>query len=138
MFVIEAFILLASPAIVANELDSEYEELTAFCACEALIANEEVTALEEETAKDALVANELDIAKDEVVANELDIANELVTALEELIAKDEVPNREPVKEPVKLPVLYEEVKALNDEVVTKEPVLIVVPPAFKAKEAVNA
>jgi len=89
-------------ADVAKELEREYDALIEFCDCEALIANELVTALEEETAKDA------------------------------------VPNREPVKLPVNDPVLYEEVNELNEEVVTKEPVLILVPPAFKAKEAVNA
>ena len=113
-------------ADVAKELEREYDALIEFCDCEALIANELVTALEDETAKDAL------IAKDD------DIANELDTALDDDTAKEAVPNREPVKLPVNDPVLYEEVNELNEEVVTKEPVLILVPPAFKAKEAVNA
>jgi hypothetical protein len=47
----------------------EYDELIAFCACEA------------------------------------DIAYELVTALEEDIANDDVPNKDPIKLPVNDPVL---------------------------------
>jgi hypothetical protein len=50
-----------------------------------------------------------------------------------------------MNEPVKEPVLYEEVKVftelvklLKDDVVTKEPVSTVVPPPFKAKDAVKA
>jgi len=54
-----------------------------------------------------------------------------------VVAKDAVPNNEPVNEPVNDPVLYDEVKLLKEDVVTKELVLIVVP-AFKAKEAVVA
>jgi len=80
-------------AVVAKELEREYDALIEFCDCEALIANELVTALEEETAKEAL------IAKDEVVANELD------TALDDDTAKEAVPCKEPVKLPVNDPVL---------------------------------
>lgn len=57
------------------------------------MANELVTALEDET------------AKDELSAYELDIANELVIALDEETAKELVPSSEPVKLPVKEPVL---------------------------------
>jgi hypothetical protein len=49
-----------------------------------------------------------------------------------------VPCNDPVNEPVNEPVVYELVNKLNDEVVTNEPVLIVVPPPFIAYEAVIA
>jgi hypothetical protein len=81
--------------------------LFAFSACKAY---EEVS------------ANELLTALEELAANEAVIANELVIDLEELMANDAVPNKEPLNAPVKLPVLYDEVNALNEEVVTKDPV----------------
>ena len=43
----------------------------------------------------------------------------------------------PTNEPVKLPVAYELVKLLKELVVTNDAVSIVVPPAFKAYDAVN-
>ena len=43
------------------------------------------------------------------------------------MAKEAVPSNEPVNEPVKLPVLYEEVKLLNEAVVTNELVSTFVP-----------
>jgi hypothetical protein len=58
-------------------------------------------------------------------------------ACDAVVAKDAVPNNKPVNEPVNDPVLYDEVKLLKEDVVTKELVLIVAP-AFKAKEAVVA
>jgi len=72
------------------------------------------------------------------------VAYELLIATDELYAHDDVPSNEPVNEPVKDPVLYELVKVLNelvkvlnDDVVTNEPVSIVVP-TFRAYDAVVA
>ena len=96
-------------AVVARELEREYDALIVFCACEADIANELVTALEEETAKELDIAKELVTALEELIAKEALVAKELVIAKEELIefvAQDEVPNKLPVipcvtfKEPV--------------------------------------
>ena len=70
-------------------------------------------AYEADTANDAVKANELDIALEEDIAKEALIA---------FCAQEAVPNKEPVKFPVNEPVLYELVKALNEEVVTNDPV----------------
>jgi hypothetical protein len=43
-----------------------------------------------------------------------------------------------MNEPVNDPVVYEAVNALNDAVVTNEPVLVLVPPPLSANDAVNA
>jgi hypothetical protein len=92
---------------------------------EALVANELVTALEEETAKEALA-----ILLEPNGPNTFDAV--IYDAVSEFSAQDEVPNKEPVnlplKLPVKLPVLYEEVNALKDDVVSKLPVFTLPPP----------
>ena len=51
-----------------------------------------------------------------------------------------VPTNTPTKDPVNDPELYDAVNALNELVVTNEPVFIVVPPPppFNANDAVNA
>ena len=100
-------------------------------------ANEALRAYELLIANDEVVANEALIALEELTAKDADVANDELTAWDELTANDDVPKNEPVNEPVKDPVLYELVKALKLEVVTNELVLIVVP-ALRAKDAVNA
>ena len=62
------------------------------------------------------------------------IAYDAVSAYD---AYDAVPVNNPLNEPVKLPVEYEPVKLLKELVVTNDAVLIVVPPAFKAYDAVK-
>ena len=61
------------------------------------------------------------MAYDELNTYEADIACEAE------YAQEAVPSNEPVNEPEKLPVLYEEVKLLNEAVVTNELVSIFVP-----------
>jgi hypothetical protein len=45
-----------------------------------------------------------------------------------VVAKEAVPNNNPVNDPVNDPVVYDPVKLLNDDVVTTDPVLNVAPP----------
>jgi hypothetical protein len=93
-----------------------FDAVDALVALTAFVAKEDDVAL---LAVIAVVANELDTAFDELTAKEA------LIAIDDDVANEAVPNKEPVKFPLKLPVkdpvLYEEVKELNELVVTNEP-----------------